>query len=141
LVERYIGGKGAREFTVALIGGDAPRFGAAEIIKPAGSVCVTAADKDRGLAAPRPIADAELGGRVAAAAARAIAAAGVRDYARCDLILSGGELQALEVNGQPMLPDPWFDACAAAAGLDAAGYVAAIAGAALARRGASGAAP
>ena len=60
-------------------------------------------------------------------------AAGARDYARCDVILEGGVLEAIELNGQPMVPDSWFEACAADAGLDAAQYLRAIVFAGMAR--------
>jgi hypothetical protein len=79
------------------------------------------------------VEDRKRRGAVERFARAAFDAAGVRDYARCDLILAGGEFSAIEINGQPMVPDPWFEACARGAGLDEIGYLNAIVLAAIAR--------
>jgi D-alanine-D-alanine ligase-like ATP-grasp enzyme len=133
VVERFIGGASSREYTVAMIGnGERALMLPAEIrLKGSRPIrVVTREDRERGLAEAVPVEGAE-GRRISAFARRAIEAAGARDYARCDLIEEGGSLFALEVNGQPRIPDPWFEACARGAGLDPEQYIAAIALAAL----------
>jgi hypothetical protein len=50
-----------------------------------------------------------------------------RDYSRCDILLHEGKLYAIEMNGQPMVPDRWFEACARDIGLDEVQYINAIA--------------
>jgi len=145
LVERFLGDEGGvREFTVAMIGsGEAALVLPVEIelLGPRKVRLVTNEDKDGHRTAARRVADGGLEAAVAAFARRAFAAAGVRDYSRCDVILAGGELYAIEVNGQPMVPDLWFEACAAGAGLDEEGYLAALVLAALARLRAEGRVP
>jgi len=137
IAERFLGDAAdVREFTVALIGsGDGALVLPAEIelAAPKAVRVITTADKDGHRTVARPVADPALRRAVADFARRAFAAAGVRDYSRFDLIMAGGELYAIEINGQPMVPDAWFAACASGAGLDEAGYLNAIALAALAR--------
>jgi D-alanine-D-alanine ligase-like ATP-grasp enzyme len=135
LVEHFVGGASCREYTVAMIGnGEGALMLPAEIVLKGSRPIrvVTREDRERGLAVAVPIGGAE-GMRIGAFARKALEAAGVRDYARCDLIDEGGDLFALEVNGQPRMPDPWFEACASGAGLDPDQYVAAIALSALSR--------
>lgn len=140
IVERFLGDSDdVREFTVASIGS-----GVAALVMPAEIELeaprtvrvVTTADKDGGHAVARPVPDRRLRADVEDFARGAFAAAGVRDYSRCDIIMSGGELYALEINGQPMVPDPWFAACASGAGLDETGYLNAIVLASLSRNAA-----
>lgn len=59
-------------------------------------------------------------------ARKAFAVAGVRDYARLDLIRADGKLHAIEINGQPMVPDRWFEACSRSVGLNQDQYINAI---------------
>lgn len=128
LIEHFVGGKGAREFTVAMIGnGKEALFLPAEIhLKEDRPIrVVTREDRLKGLAAAEPVGG-ELALRLADFARRALTVAPLRDYARCDIIEEGGALFALEANGQPRIPDPWFEACAAGGGLGSADYVAAI---------------
>jgi hypothetical protein len=99
---------------------------------------VTREDRERGQTRALPILEAAERSRIGAFAKRAFEASGVRDYARCDIIEEGGRLFALEVNGQPRMPDPWFEACASGAGLDSDQYVAAIILAALHRYSSAG---
>jgi D-alanine-D-alanine ligase-like ATP-grasp enzyme len=135
LVEHFVGGSSSREYTVAMIGsGDRALMLPAEIrLKGSRPIKVaTREDRARGLAVVSPVEGAERE-RIGEFAERALAAAGLRDYARCDLIEEKGSLFALEADGQPPLPDPWFDSCAAGAGLGGDLYVAAIALAALYR--------
>lgn len=137
IAERYLGEfPDFREFTCACIGnGAARRFLPAEIVFAGATErrIVTTEDKDGLKARARRIADGTLAGDVAALAAGAFEAAGVRDYSRCDLIQAGGRLWAIEVNGQPMIPDPWFQACAEFGGLSEPAYIEAIFAAAIAR--------
>jgi len=51
---------------------------------------------------------------------RAFHVAEVRDYSRLDVIYAGGKFYAIEINGQPMVTDKWFEACARGVGLDEA---------------------
>ena len=145
LVESYLGGApDFREFTVALIGDPVDglvlpaeiRFEAKGIAGPASKI-VTQAAKDGHMALASALPRGSLRDRVSSFAAAAFSVAGVRDYARCDIIQAGGELYAIEINGQPMLPDPWFAACAEAEGLDEKGYLGAIVRAAFERIAAS----
>ena len=135
LVESFLGSAGAREFTAAIIGnGERAIVGATEIVKPEGGEWVVTNDaKDGHRTRVEPIANRKLRGKVERFAHRAFMAAGARDYARCDIILEGGRLSAIELNGQPMVPDRWFEACASTAGLDARQYLGAIVLAGMAR--------
>lgn len=135
LVERFLGGAGAREFTVAMIGnGEKAIVSAIEIVKPeSGDWIVTQEAKDGHRTTIAPIADPKLRRKIERFAHRAFMAAGARDYARCDIILERGTLEAIELNGQPMVPDRWFEACSSAAGLDARQYLRAIVLAGVAR--------
>ena len=137
IAERYLGEfPDFREFTCACIGnGAARRFLPAEIVFAGATErrIVTTEDKDGLKARAWRIGDGALASKVAALAAGAFEAAGVRDYSRCDLIQAGERLWAIEVNGQPMIPDPWFQACAEFGGLSESAYVEAIFAAAIAR--------
>jgi len=129
LIERFVGGKSdSREFTVALIGnGHNSIVSAVEIRKSrAGSMVITEADKEQHRTMAVPIEDIRLKEKVERLARRIFASADVRDYARCDILQHEGHLYALELNGQPMVPDLWFEACASAAGLDTRQYLNAI---------------
>ena len=146
LVEKYLGDDpGMREFTVAALGsGGASLFMSAEIrleraaAPEAGPRVVTTRDKDSGAARALPVEEPGLRTELTLLAARACAAAGVRDYARCDIIRSRGSCYAIEINGEPMVPDPWFEACASGAGLGEGRYLIAIFFAALCRLERSG---
>jgi D-alanine-D-alanine ligase len=138
LVEHFVGGASSREFTVAMIGnGEGALMLPAEIALEEDRPIrvVTREDRERGLAIARPVADEDERERIGGFARRAFEAAGVRDYARCDLIDEGGRLFALEVNPMPRMPDPWFDVCAQGAGLGRGQYVTAIVLAAIRRSG------
>jgi D-alanine-D-alanine ligase len=128
LIERFVaGGEGSREFTVAMIGnGSRMLVSAIEIAKQGGGSIVTEADKETQATSVLPIDDLRLKERVEHLARRVFAAACARDYARCDILLHEGKLYAIEMNGQPMVPDRWFEACALEAGLDARQYLCAI---------------
>jgi D-alanine-D-alanine ligase len=128
LVERFVSGaEDSREFTVAMIGNGSRKIvSAIEIRKPSGSSLVTEEDKEAQATSLAPIGDARLNDRVEHLARRVFASAGARDYARCDILLHEGKLYAIEMNGQPMVPDRWFEACACEAGLDSRQYLCAI---------------
>lgn len=128
VVEHFLGGSGSREYTVAMIGnGKEALFLPAEIKlkedRPIGTV--TCEDRLRGLVKAFSI-EGETRELLADFARRALAAVSARDYARCDLIEAEGRLFALNANGLPPLPDPWFEECAAGAGLGPNEYVASI---------------
>lgn len=151
LVESFLGGSADfREFTVALVGDPVGglvlpaeiRFeekGVGGAVEPTSRI-VTQAAKDGHLTSAIPLPRSDLRDRVASFAAEAFSVAGVRDYARCDIIQSWDRLYAIEINGQPMVPDSWFAACAEAEGLDEKGYLGAIVEASLRRLAAEGAA-
>ncbi|MBP6086934.1 MAG: hypothetical protein KA449_01865, partial [Pelolinea sp.] len=48
------------------------------------------------------------------------------DYARLDVMHVNGKFYAIEINGQPMIPDKWFEACAQGVGLNKTQYLNAI---------------
>lgn len=155
LVEHYLGfAPDFQEFTCGMIGnGTQRRHMAARIVllekyeasreSTGGSKgnitgtlaapVVTTEDKSSGRAHAAPIRDAELKARVEECARHAFVSAGVRDYARCDLALSDGTLYAIEINGQPMVPDTWFGACARYSGMNDDEYLVAIVEAAMNR--------
>jgi len=56
----------------------------------------------------------------------AFRSAGVRDYARGDFFFADGKLWAIEINGQPMIPDRWFEEAVRFAGLSEAQYLVGI---------------
>jgi D-alanine-D-alanine ligase-like ATP-grasp enzyme len=129
LVERFVaGGEDSREFTAAMIGnGPAAIVSAIEVRKAgAGDILVSEQDKEAQSTGLFPVGDARLKGRVEGLARRVFVSARARDYARCDILLHEGKLYAIEMNGQPMLPDRWFEACAMEAGLDGRQYLQAV---------------
>ncbi len=142
LVEEYLGnGENVREFTIAMIGN-----GEGQIIAPAEIILlqekkhriITTTDKDDHLTRALPVEDDLLRDRLIMFAREAFDAAGVRDYARLDVIMTGEQLSAIEINGQPMIPDRWFEICSAGAGLDSNQYIQAIFLAAIVRHNAEG---
>jgi D-alanine-D-alanine ligase-like ATP-grasp enzyme len=129
LIERFAGGgEDSREFTAAMIGnGKSAIVSAVEIVKPGGSApVVTEEEKDADSTLVAPIGDARLKEKVEHLARRVFASAGARDYGRCDILRHEGRLYAIELNGQPIVPDRWFEACALEADLDARQYLCAI---------------
>jgi D-alanine-D-alanine ligase-like ATP-grasp enzyme len=141
IVEHFHGGAETREYTVAMIGNGAGALMMPAEIRlrdPRPIRVVTRVDRERNLTQALPIVDFPRRARIAAFARAIFEASGVRDYARCDLIEEEGRLYALEVNGQPRLPDPWFEACSSGGGLDSEQYLAAVALAALHRHRSAG---
>ncbi len=138
LVEEYLGLRsGFREFTCACVGNGKERiFMPAEILvqESKGFRLVTNEAKSGHLTDAIRISDAALACRIVDLAARAFNSAEVRDYSRCDIILADGKLWALEINGQPMVPDEWFGACAFYFGLSESQYLVSIVESAIRRK-------
>jgi hypothetical protein len=122
LAEKYLGQKkGARFFTVSLIGnGDRAIIMPSELRLAKGAALEFIADRDvaRNRAKASSIGDRALEEEIKRFARVAFGAAGVRDFARLDVIRAEGRLYAIDVKVQPTIPDLLFDACAAIAGLD-----------------------
>jgi len=130
LIEKYLGTyPDIREYTVAMIGnsGNWLLMPARVILKKKKKFrMITTRDKDDHLTRAIPVIDDELKKRLIAESERAFKVSGVRDYSRCDMIFADGELYAIEVNGQPMIPDKWFDECARGLKLDTDQCISAI---------------
>jgi D-alanine-D-alanine ligase len=137
LVEHYLGDDPEmREFTVAMIGNGRERLNLpAEIFLLSEHLnrIITTADKNQHKTRALPVEDPKLRRKLANLADQVFDAVEVRDYARCDILSSKGKLHVIEVNGQPMLPDLWFDACASSTGFNRRDYLLAILEAAIAR--------
>jgi D-alanine-D-alanine ligase len=130
LVERFVsGGDGSREFTVAMIGNGSDAIVCpVEIDKPGSAFGVISEDdKEYHATRARRIESEGLRAKVKRLASKMFLSAGVRDYARGDILLHEGTLHAIEINGQPNVPDPWFAACSREAGMGGPQYVNAIA--------------
>ena len=130
LVEQYLGtDPELREFTIALIGNH--KHGLllpSEIIlnNNVGYRVITTSDKDEGRTQAFAVDDPVLREQLIIFARKAFEAAEVKDYARLDVLFSRGKLYAIEINGQPMVPDRWFEACARGVRLDIDQYLCAI---------------
>lgn len=137
LIEHYLGlYPDFREITCACVGNGAERrlMPAELLLKEPGAIrVITTEDKDKDNTRAVAIRDASLNDGAKAFAAKAFLSAGVRDYSRCDLAFANGKFWAIEVNGQPMIPDSWFEACAKYSGLTERQYILAILGAAMDR--------
>jgi D-alanine-D-alanine ligase len=137
LIEHYLGlYPDFREITCACVGnGEKRLLMPAELVffEPAKIHVITTEDKDRDKTNAILIRDESLKEGSKAFAQKAFLSAGVRDYSRCDLAFADGEFWAIEVNGQPMIPDPWFEACARHSGLSERQYILAIMRAAIDR--------
>lgn len=139
LAEHYLGlYPDFHEITCACIGnGDNRLVMPAEIVfnETRRIHVVTNEDKDEHKTRAEKIARADLRDGAVAFAGLVFASTGVRDYSRCDLVYANGGFWAIEVNGQPMIPDEWFGACALHAGLSEQQYIMAIFRAAMNRSG------
>lgn len=137
LIEHYLGlYPDFREITCACVGNEEKRMlMPAELVffEPEKIHVITTDDKDRDKTKAIAISDESLKEGAKEFARKAFLSAGVRDYSRCDLAFANGEFWAIEVNGQPMIPDPWFEACARHSGLTERQYILAIIRAALDR--------
>lgn len=130
LIEKYLGeDKRLREFTIAMIGnGPHKLLLPCEILlnRKSGQRVVTTADKDEGGTKAFAVEDQVLRQALVTLAEKAFGVAGMRDYARLDVLYSNEKFYAIEINGQPMVPDRWFEACARGAWLDTDQYLNAI---------------
>lgn len=122
-VEQFLGNReDLRWFTVGSIGNKDRSIVMPAEIWLSGSMtmdAVTERDISRHRATIVPVVDGKLRDEVESFAREAIEAAGVKDFARLDLLMSGEKLYALDLKVQPEIPDPLFEACARLAGLDA----------------------
>jgi D-alanine-D-alanine ligase-like ATP-grasp enzyme len=130
LIEKYLGeASDIREYTIALIGHNKHM-----LIMPTRIMLkvkhknriITTRDKDTHNTIAKPVLDLSLRAQLTDFARKAFKVSRVRDYARLDVMLTGGLLYAIEINGQPMVPDKWFEACAKGAGLSKSQYLNAI---------------
>jgi D-alanine-D-alanine ligase-like ATP-grasp enzyme len=130
IVERYLGDfPDIREFTVAMIGNnDHMMIMPAEIVidKKVTPRLITTKDKEEHKTRAIPIQVEIEKRKISIFAQKAFAAAEVRDYSRCDIIYADNTLFAIEINGLPMVPDLWFQNCAADMGMDETQYLNAI---------------
>jgi D-alanine-D-alanine ligase-like ATP-grasp enzyme len=137
LVEEYLGDDpDLREYTVAMIGNPPHRKVLPARIKLLVNHpyrIITTKDKMQHHTEALIVVNQERSLRVRRLAEAVFETVEARDYARCDLILAHGRLQVIEVNGQPMIPDLWFDACAESAGMSRSDYCLAILCSGLAR--------
>lgn len=142
LVERFLGDDpGLREFTVATVGnGESALIMPVELgfKQPKAVRLITNDDKEGHRTVVTALPAGELRDGIISFARKAFLAAGIRDYARGDFLMDAGGFHAIEINGQAMIPDRWFEACARDAGLDERGYVAAIFLAAMERHRSAG---
>jgi len=145
LVEEFFGDHpDIREFTVAMIGNQGHRLlmpAEITLLTKKEHRLVTTDDKDLHRTKAVPVTDAKLHSALAAFARKAFNAAEMMDYSRCDILMTGGQFYAIEINGLPMIPDKWFEICSATAGLDSDQYPAAIIMAGIVRNIRSGRVP
>jgi len=126
LVEHYLGAyRDAMEITCAMIGApeDTHYMPAQVSLKePKQYPLVTTADKENDRTELKPLSR-EMSERFVPFAQRAFESAGVRDYARGDFFFADGRFWAIEINGQPMIPDAWFKSAAEFAGFSEEQYL------------------
>lgn len=121
LLERFLGfAPDRREFTIALLG--EPGNGLIlpveiTLIEKRAVPLVSGHDKNTQRTKVGKVQPGAFRDELEAFSRDAFMAAGVRDYARLDVMFAEGRLHAIEINGQPMIPDRWFRYCAAEAGL------------------------
>ncbi|OQB95161.1 MAG: D-alanine--D-alanine ligase [Spirochaetes bacterium ADurb.Bin110] len=129
IVENYLGAYvDFMEITCAMIGGVlGMEFMPAQVslLEPKRFHIITTRDKDKKGTIVNPL-EADMAASFLPIAKRAFAVAGVRDYARGDFIYANGEFWAIEINGQPMIPDQWFGGAAQFAGLSQDQYLVGI---------------
>lgn len=130
LVEEYLGAaEDFQEITVGWIGNES-----SVMIMPAEIIVqlerkypvISTLDKDAHLTWVQQLEDDSQWGQVVDFSRQAFSVISVRDYARLDIIRSQGSYHAIEINGQPTIPDRWFEACASGAGLNPTQYINAI---------------
>jgi D-alanine-D-alanine ligase-like ATP-grasp enzyme len=136
LVERYLGHfHDRREFIVSLIGNpDNGILLPVEIRLPPNREypLITKAIRMTHRTIIATLPRENLRERITDFASKAFIAAGMRDFAQIDILLADGGLNAIGIDCLPMIPDRWFNACAAEAGLEEC-YLPVIFHAALAR--------
>lgn len=129
LIEKFLGDDcDLQEFTVAQIGSDTRAvYLPVEIrlITKETRRLITTRDKDLHGTETVPVAG-DFRKRLIAFSKKAFKVAGVQDYGRLDVLSTRDGLFALEINGQPMIPDRWFEGCAQGANMDEDQYLAAI---------------
>jgi D-alanine-D-alanine ligase len=130
LVEDYLGtAEDFQEITVGWIGN-----GTSGLILPVEVTVqlekkypvISTLDKEAHLTHVQQLEDNSQWEEVVDFSRRAFSVLNVRDYARLDIIRSCGCYYAIEINGQPMIPDRWFEACASGLGLNTTQYINAI---------------
>ncbi len=130
LIEEYLGKyDDLREFTVAMIGNAQHRFVLPAEIKLFSKHpfrVITTTDKTQHKTLAIPVYESGLTSRISRLAEEVFDVIEARDYARCDMLYAKGKLKVIEVNGQPMIPDIWFDACAKTIGMNRREYCLAI---------------
>jgi len=130
LIEEYLGKDGElREFTVAMIGNDRHRYilpAEIKLLSKHPHRLITTDDKVHPKTLAIPVDEAGLTSRIRRLAEEVFDTIEARDYARCDLLYVKGKLLVIEVNGQPMIPDKWFDTCAQTIGMSRREYCLAI---------------
>lgn len=142
LVEHFLGDvPDLREFTVAMIGNGPDRLlmpARIRLINKKPVRVITTQDKDEHNTTASAVSDESIKERLIEFVGKAFEAAGVRDYARCDVLYANDDFYAIEINGQPMIPDKWFEACSRDACLDHDQYLNAIFLAGIVRNRAAG---
>jgi len=122
IVEKCPGSKsGVHFYSVGVIGNyDRTLVMPLELHFKKGTHAHSVADRDitRRRVVPTPVYDKALEDELKRFARAAYISAGVRDFARIEIIRSENAFQAIDIKAQPLVPDPLFDACAANAGLD-----------------------
>jgi len=129
LAEHYLGVySDTMEITCAMIGGPGTmRLMPAQVVLGHSKKHhpITTEDKNQNRTSLVPLSP-ELRASVIDFARRAFEVAGVRDYARGDFFFADGKLWAIEINGQPMIPDRWFAGAAELDGLTEEQYLVGI---------------
>lgn len=142
MVEKFLGEESdLHEYTVAMIGsGEQKLLLPAEIrLKTRKRLrIVTTADKDQHRTQAVAVRDKALYKKLTSFASKAFASAGVRDYARLDVLSVKGELFAIEINGLSMIPDKWFEECSRSIRMQGDQYLNAIFLSSIVREGAEG---
>ena len=127
LVEHFLGmDSELREYTVAMIGNGGQKLilpARIQLKKKKTIRIITTTDKDQHQTFATSVIEEPLHQNLCALAERAFSIAGVSDYSRCDILLFKNQFYTLEINGLPMIPDKWFEICAAAGNLDSVQYL------------------
>lgn len=129
LVEEFLGDReGLREFTVVLVGNGQNACylpGEISIIVPQTRRMISTIDKDTHRTRIAQVPE-DIKPVLIEFSRSAFRSAGMTDYGRLDVLKTRSEFFAIEINGQPMLPDRWFDGCASFGGLNRDQYCAVV---------------